>query len=90
MVAVLSRRAVAMVRRSSSRACDPAIAIGDAVDAGLLAGPAHPALHPSLVRYMTIRREIGDCDLAAIADMSRGQFISTSSRKPLPSRLSPT
>lgn len=52
-----------------------AIAIGT-VDAGLLAGLAHPELHKSLVamhdnpvRNWLIR------DLAAIAGMSRGQFI---------------
>lgn len=54
-----------------------AIAIGT-VDAGLLAGLAHPALHPSLVAiHDNPARNWRIADLAAIADMSRGQFIST-------------
>lgn len=54
-----------------------AIAIGT-VDAGLLAGLAHPQLHPSLVAiHDNPARNWQIADLAAIAGMSRGQFIST-------------
>jgi AraC-like DNA-binding protein len=54
-----------------------AIAIGT-VDAGLLAGLAHPRLYPSLVAiHDNPARNWQIADLAAIAGMSRGQFIST-------------
>ena len=54
-----------------------AIAIGT-VDAGLLAGLAHPRLHPSLVAiHDNPVRNWQIADLAAVAGMSRGQFIST-------------
>lgn len=53
------------------------IAIGT-VDAGLLAGLAHPRLHPSLVAiHDNPARNWQIADLATIANMSRGQFIST-------------
>jgi AraC-like DNA-binding protein len=54
-----------------------AIAVGT-VDAGLLAGLAHPKLHMSLVAMHddpTLNWRI--VDLAAVAGMSRGQFIAT-------------
>lgn len=52
-----------------------AIAIGT-VDAGLLAGLAHPKLHQSLVAmHDDPMRNWLITDLAAIAGMSRGQFI---------------
>lgn len=52
-----------------------AIAVGT-VDAGLLAGLAHPKLHVSLVAmHDDPVRRWQVADLAAIAGMSRGQFI---------------
>ena len=52
-----------------------AIAIGT-VDAGLLAGLAHPKLHVSLIAMHDDPVQNWQiADLAAIADMSRGQFI---------------
>jgi AraC-like DNA-binding protein len=52
-----------------------AIAIGT-IDAGLLAGLAHPKLHMSLVAmHDDPMRNWQNVDLAAIAGMSRGQFI---------------
>lgn len=68
-----------------SRACEiivvlairRAIAVGT-VDAGLLAGLAHPRLHMSLVAlHDDPARDWRIPDLAAIAGMSRGQFIAT-------------
>jgi len=54
-----------------------AIAIG-AVDAGLLAGLTHPKLHMSLVAmHDDPTRDWRIVDLAAMAGMSRGQFIAT-------------
>ncbi len=48
------------------------------VDAGMLAGLAHPRLHTSLVAmHDNPARSWKVADLARIADMSRGQFIST-------------
>lgn len=52
-----------------------AIAIGT-VDAGLLAGLSHPKLHVSLIAmHDDPVRNWQIADLAAIAEMSRGQFI---------------
>ncbi|SAI59642.1 AraC family transcriptional regulator [Bordetella ansorpii] len=52
-----------------------AIAIGT-VDAGLLAGLAHPKLHVSLIAmHDDPARNWQIADLMALADMSRGQFI---------------
>lgn len=52
-----------------------AIAVGT-VDAGLLAGLAHPRLHVSLVAmHDDPQRNWRIAELAAVADMSRGQFI---------------
>lgn len=54
-----------------------AISIG-AVDAGLLAGLAHPKLHRSLVAlHDDPTRDWRLVELASIAGMSRGQFIAT-------------
>ncbi|HSX95703.1 MAG TPA: helix-turn-helix domain-containing protein [Hydrogenophaga sp.] len=48
------------------------------VDAGMLAGLAHPRLHKSLVAmHDDPARNWTVAELALIADMSRGQFIST-------------
>jgi AraC-like DNA-binding protein len=57
-----------------------AIAIGT-VDAGLLAGLAHPMLHVSLVAmHDDPARNWHVADLAAVAGLSRGQFIATFKR----------
>ncbi|EKF40560.1 AraC family transcriptional regulator [Nitratireductor indicus C115] len=51
------------------------------VDAGLLAGLAHPRLHASLVAmHDDPARNWQIADLAAVAEMSRGQFIAAFKR----------